>query len=77
MSYAPGWAIETVCGDLLVRTVSDSRRAAIVNYLVTEHRVALTIFDTDENIEEMWRHYGRHAECRQVSISSIPSQESK
>lgn len=72
MSSNKGWAVVTNGGDLLVRTVSDTRRAAIINYLVTEHRVLITIFDSDENIENFWRHYGEYAECREVNIQTIP-----
>lgn len=73
MSSAKGWGIERHNGELLVRTISDTRRAAIVNYLITEHQVSLTIFDTDENIENLWRHYGQYAEARQVHIQTTPT----
>lgn len=72
MSNARGWAVEPIGGQIMINTVSGTRRAAIVNYLVTEHRVMLTIFDSDENIENLWKHYGEHAECRQVNVSTLP-----
>lgn len=57
-------------GQIYVKTVSDTRRAAIINWLVTEKECLITVFHTDEDIESLWKNYGSYVDCRQVSISS-------
>ncbi len=44
-----------------VCTVSDTRRAAIVNWLVVSARPRVMIFSsfTDEHIERLWEHHRR------------------
>jgi hypothetical protein len=69
MAEATGWAVVTLSGNIFVKTISDTRRAAIVNWLVTEHRHLVMNSDTDEDIESMWCHYGRHVDCRRVRIT--------
>lgn len=61
-----GWAV--ISGRILVKTISDTRRAAIVNYLVAERGIAITNTWTDEDIEQCWRHWGGRRQCRQVRI---------
>lgn len=48
-----GWAVIDN-GDIKVRTVSDTRRAAIVNWLVTERSQFIYGSDSDEHIERLW-----------------------
>lgn len=55
---AEGWAVVSK-GNILVRTVSDTRRAALVNWLVTEARVLVLTSWTDDDIETAW-----HKACR-------------
>lgn len=67
MSEEIGWAV--VSGRVLINTVSETRRAAIVNYLVTKHGTRITNAWTDEDIERCWVHWGAHSQCRRVRIS--------
>lgn len=46
-----GWAVIDGSGNVLVRTVSDTRRAAIVNWLVTVLRIMIMNSESDEDIE--------------------------
>lgn len=56
-----GWAVEDKTG-ILIRTVSDTRRAAIVNWLVTERRVMVFANYTDDLIERLWWEHKREAD---------------
>jgi hypothetical protein len=51
--FKEGWGIVDVNG-LNVRTVSDSRRAAIINWLTVEKGLAATSSATDDMVERMW-----------------------
>lgn len=68
---AHGWAVVRK-GFIDVRTVADTRRAAIVNWLVTEAGTMITNMHSDEDIEAIW-----HAKiddktiCTVVSIKAI------
>jgi hypothetical protein len=65
-----GWAVIEF-NKIKIRTVSDTRRAAIVNFLVTERRVMILNDMTDEFIERMWSDYaGKDAEVSFVTITS-------
>lgn len=48
-----GWAV-VQGGEILVKTVSDTRRAAIVNWLVTEAEIMVLNSWTDDRIEAIW-----------------------
>ena len=63
----PGWAIFDN-GQILVTTVSPTRRGAIINWLVTERAMMVFNEDTDEKIEEAWQSMKLKAECCEVSI---------
>lgn len=67
MSEAMGWAVVSA-NKLYVRSVSETRRAAIVNWLLTEKDVCVMSYHTDLAIEEMWKHHGRYVDCREVTI---------
>lgn len=69
MADARGWAVVAGDGKVFVKTISDTRRAAIVNYLCVEHRVLLTSLHGDEDIEELWAHYGSLVFVREVVIT--------
>lgn len=73
---AKGWGVCNSRGQVMVNTVSDTRRAAIVNYLVVEHAVLLTRFHTDQEIENLWKHYGKYVDVREVSITALAPQNS-
>lgn len=50
------WAVvDKRTGTILVKTVSDSRRAAIVNWLVAEAGIMIYNSTTDAEIEAYWR----------------------
>ncbi len=71
---AEGWAVVSK-GKILVRTVSDTRRAAIVNWLVTERQILVMASWTDEDIERMWHSSNRgdtQTICTTVSIQVLP-----
>lgn len=69
MSTAPGWAVVKSNGLIHIKTVSDTRRAAIINWLVTEKQVRIYTYHTDADIEAIWKHYGSYVECRQITVS--------
>lgn len=51
-----GWAVKE--GDVInIRTVSDTRRAAIVNWLVIVPKVMIYNHMTDDEIESRWLWY--------------------
>jgi hypothetical protein len=66
---AQGWAV--VEGDLIdLRTVSETRRAAIVNWLVVRPRIMVYASWDDEDIEYQWNNNRnlRGAEVIKVNI---------
>lgn len=64
---ALGWAV--IDGDAIkVRTVSDTRRAAIVNWLLTERRKLIVGGTTDATIERFWLENCGEARAVQVAI---------
>lgn len=65
---ADGWAV-IKNGKINVRTVSDTRRASLVNWLVTDGGVLVTAAWTDEMIEAAWgRLSPGDAVCTTVNI---------
>lgn len=56
MTDAIGWAVIDN-GDIRVKTISNTRRAAIVNWLVTERGCAIYGGTSDPQIERMWLAY--------------------
>lgn len=52
-----------------VRTVSDTRRAAIVNWLVVDCNCLILRTDTDEQIEHLWEQERGNASVAAVEIS--------
>lgn len=72
---AIGWAV-TSSSHIFVKTVSETRRAAIVNYLVAEHHINITNLWTDDQIEAAWLYWGRFVNCKRVQINTtIPGSE--
>jgi hypothetical protein len=51
-----------------VRTVSDTQRAAMVNWLVTECGCMIYSYITDEQIEHLWLQKRRQATVEIVTI---------
>jgi hypothetical protein len=50
---AQGWAI-ALDGQINIRTVSDTPRAAVVNWLVTEANQPIWASMTDDDIQHIW-----------------------
>lgn len=72
MVWAEGWAVIDGSG-INVRTVSDSRRAAIVNWLVTNGYMILA-HHTDEEIERLWEQAGGgglHVKVQPVTVRAL------
>ena len=66
---ADGWAV-TENGTLKIRTVSDTRRAAIVNFLCTERHVLVLDDATDRQIEDKWQELRGKAEVLAVTVAA-------
>ncbi len=66
---AEGWAV-IEHGSIRVKTVSHTRRAAIVNFLVAERRVPITAEHTDEQIDEIWQSMRQGAYLAHVTITA-------
>lgn len=62
-----GWAV-CIGNTVLVKTVSPTRRAALVNWIVTE--LKMSVFDTwpDDHIDTLFERQKGSAEIRQVEI---------
>lgn len=69
---AYGWAVVDPDGKINVRTVCDTRRAALVNWLVTEKKRFITAFDSDETIERWWSNWAGDRICTTVSVTVTP-----
>jgi hypothetical protein len=72
MAKAHGWAVLDD-GQINVRTVSDTRRAALVNWLVTERNILILAQTSDEAIEALWHEACGDAICSTVSIVYPPA----
>lgn len=72
MTQALGWAVVASGARVFVRSVSDTRRASIINWLVTEKQVGVYAYHTDDDIERLWGHYGQYVDVRQVVITDDP-----
>ena len=71
MTEAVGWAVISSGARIFVKTVSETRRAAIINYLVIEHEQLITIYHSDQQIEALWKHFGQYVDCKQVKITDM------
>ena len=69
---ADGWAVIEDIG-LDLRSVSPTRRAALVNWLVTRKNMMATIYTTDEQIERMWDANRGDADVVRVRSFATPS----
>lgn len=69
--FAEGWGVVDDEG-LKVCTVSDTRRAAIVNWLVLEANRCIFRGHTDEQIEAMWDHDRGDSRVTRVKIVADP-----
>lgn len=62
-----GWAVADPDG-INIKTVSDTRRAAIVNWLVVEKGCGVLNCASDEDIERAWRHLCGPSEVMEVTV---------
>ena len=69
-----GWAV--IKESIIVNTVSSTRRAAIVNWLVASGRMTVMATVTDDMIEQAWRILKGDASVVEVDIT-ITSEEIK
>lgn len=72
---ALGWAVTDEDG-INVKSVADSRRAAIINWLVTTHSLAIMNAHSDADVENMWAHHRGSADVGLVSITVLTKGES-
>lgn len=66
---AAGWAVTGDDGLVNVRSVSPTRRGALVNWLCTEKGLMATQKASDEDIERMWEANRGHSIVIPVSIT--------
>lgn len=64
------WAVVDGVG-INIRTVSPTRRAAIVNWLCTEARLLATNLATDEDIEGMWQANKGNSDVVRVIVTAL------
>lgn len=55
-------------GAAIINTISDTERAAKVNWLVVSCGVTVRAYATDRSIENAWLNHKGSAECRRVKI---------
>ena len=67
---APAFAV-IVDDEIDVRTVSDTRRDAIVNWLVVERSILVMNSTTDEQIEQLWGEHRGKATVEPVEIGRV------
>jgi hypothetical protein len=72
VTKAVGWAVVASGARIYVKTLAETRRAAIVNFLVTEKNTMVFTHHTDDDIERMWRHHGCYVDVKQVTITDDP-----
>lgn len=65
--HTQGWAVADPDG-INIKTVSETRRAAIVNWLVVEKGALVTREASDEDIENAWRHLCGPSEVMEVTV---------
>jgi hypothetical protein len=70
---AGAWAVIDAKGEIVVRTISDTRRAAIINWLCVEAGVLATQFAFDAQIEMMWEKLRGKAVAELVTVSRPPT----
>lgn len=68
--FVTGWAVRDARG-VRIKTVSDTRRASIVNWLVTERRVPICLDMTDDAIERQWELWRGESELVEVKVAAF------
>lgn len=72
-----GFAAINHRGEILVNTVNETRRAAMVNWLVTELQFLVTLNHTDEMIEELFRRNAAQRGLALIEPVTISLQEQR
>lgn len=62
------WAVVAKDGEVNIRSVSDSDVGAMVNWLITEHRVVASDVATDTQIRKVFTHYSAETGCRAKQV---------
>lgn len=76
MTEATAWAVLASGGRIIcVNSVAETRRAAIINWLVTEKHCDIRNSHTDDDVERMWKHHGQYVDCRHVTITPRSDRE--
>jgi hypothetical protein len=68
MPIARAWAVVEGGGDIIVESVSPTRRAAIVNWLFVRKQTLVTVAHSDIDIERSWVIHRGSAVVMQVGI---------
>lgn len=69
---ARGWAIVKEIDDSInVRSVSPTRRAAVVNWLCTERGLMALNTTSDDQIERIWRANKRGYDVREIALALL------
>ena len=70
MATAKGWAVVDANG-INVRTISNTRRAAIVNWLLVDKQIMATRIASDQDIEAAWEQHHGEAYAIEVIITAV------
>lgn len=71
MTKAIGWAVKDN-GQINIKTVSDTMRAAVINWLVVERSIQVSVLHTDTQIVSMWQLNKGTAELINIEIIEAP-----
>jgi hypothetical protein len=70
MVSAEAWAVVDCYGtNILQNTISETRRAAIINWLVTVGGVWVRNTTTDQEIEDLWEKRPAHTQVLPITVS--------
>jgi hypothetical protein len=71
---AAGWGVRDRDGNIDVRSVSNTRRAATVNWLCTNHSLLATAWAHDDEIEAEWQYRSAQVGASVVEVSVVAKQ---
>ena len=66
-----GWAVAGSNDQVDMRTVSDTRRAALVNWLVAGVGIGVFASTTDEQIENAWNMMSKKLGTRVIEVNVV------
>jgi hypothetical protein len=67
----PIYCVKKEDGTLLPFTISESRRAVIVNYLIEERHQRVYNSDTDDYVETLWRGFANGATIVAITLKEV------